>query len=283
MGTTMNTVSRESNGRTRPDTASCHERAVLRVIATSRNRLDKELSLYEMAEVAIMSPFHFNRTFHHVIGMPPRRFLSALRLDRARKLLLTTEERVTDVCFDVGYNSLGTFTRRFTETLGISPRALRGCVASTAAPVLQSPDVRPPARSDAGDVTGTVVVPEDFSGLVFVGLFDSAIPQGVPVACRVMAGSGSFSLNAPSGRWHLYALGIRQPAAPLNLLLFDDALRAAGGAVDVPARSARDPIRLALRPRSELDPPILLALPVLLTGRQARMRRAQVRSTEAVA
>ena len=47
------------------------------------------------------------------------------RLERARNLLVTTQERVTDVCFDVGYNSLGTFTRRFTETFGVSPRRLR--------------------------------------------------------------------------------------------------------------------------------------------------------------
>jgi AraC-like DNA-binding protein len=280
----MNLHSLQSTGRTRPDTAAFHERAVLRVVAAMRDRLDEELSLDQMAEVAIMSPFHFNRTFHHVTGMPPRRFLSALRLDRARRLLLTTEERVTDVCFDVGYNSLGTFTRRFTEMLGISPRALRGCATSSAASVVQSlPEARPPLLAEGGEVSGTVVVPDDFRGLVFVGLFGAALPQGAPVACRIMAGSGPFSLDAPAGQWHLYALGIRQPAAPLKLLLFDDALRASGGVVDLPAVAERDPVCLALRPPSELDPPILVALPVLLARRQLRMRRSTyVESAEAV-
>jgi hypothetical protein len=199
-------------------------------------------------------------------------------------LLLTTKERVTDVCFDVGYNSLGTFTRRFTEMLGISPRALRGCATSSAAPVVQSvPDARPPVRPEGGEVSGTIVAPDDFRGLVFVGLFGAALPQGAPVACRIMTGSGPFSLNAPAGQWHLYALGIRGPLAPLKLLLFDDALRGSGGVVDVPTVDGREPVRIALRPRSELDPPILVALPVLLARRQLRMRSpAHVDTAEAV-
>ncbi len=167
---------------------------------------------------------------------------------------------------------------------GVSPRALRGCATSKTGAVLQlAPDVRPPLRPAVGNVSGTIVVPDDFTGLVFVGLFGAAIPQATPAACCVIAGSGPFSLNAPAGRWHLYALGVRHPAEPRNLLLFDDALRASGGAVDVPASAERDPIRLELRPRSELDPPILLALPALLARRQQRMRRRTNRGAEAVA
>ena len=71
-------------GRSRPDTIASHERAVERVIALMHDRLDEELSLRTMAGVANMSAFHFNRTFHQVTGLPPRHFLSALRLDRAR-------------------------------------------------------------------------------------------------------------------------------------------------------------------------------------------------------
>lgn len=259
--------------KVRPDTMACHQRAVQRVITTMVERLDEELSLHDMAGVAIMSPFHFNRTFHHLIGMPPGRFLSALRLDRARRLLLTTKERVTDVCFDVGYNSLGTFTRRFTEVLGVSPRRLRSyAVGGTASPVALDPRPRGAATRPGAQLHGTVETPPGFAGAVLIGLFRSAVPQGVPAACRIVAGPGPFSLNAPSGRYHVYALGLRHPLRPLDLLMFDEAPRASGGVVDIPL----DPpaaLHLALRPRQDFDPPILLTLPLLLAKRQAaRMR-----------
>jgi len=279
----MNSPCFDLTSRMRADTAACHERAVRRVITTMRERLDEELSLKEMADVAIMSPFHFNRTFHHVVGMPPRRFLSALRVERARHLLLTTEERVTDVCFEVGYNSLGTFTRRFTETFGLSPRALRRCTMWNTPPDVQSAARRPSSRP-TGNVSGTIVAPDDFLGQVFVGLFATPIPQGMPVSCCVAYGSETFSLRAPAGRWHLYALGVRTPAAPLDLLLFDDALRASGGVIDVPSSHAHGSARLELRPRVEFDPPILLALPALMTGGQSRINRGPNRRiSEAVA
>lgn len=264
----MNGQTGAVHGRARPDTAACHERAVQRVIATMRERLDEELSLHEMADVAIMSPFHFNRTFHHVIGMPPGRFLSALRLERARRLLLTTEERVTDVCFDVGYNSLGTFTRRFTEVLGVSPRRMRSYAAAPDASSM--PAIRaavPPRRMDGCLVHGTVEAPKDFAGLVFVGLFRSAVPHGTPAACRVLAGVAPFTLSAPPGVFHAYALGLTRSSDPLGLLMFDEALRASAGTVEVSPTAPAPALRLSLRPRGDFDPPILLTLPLLLSRR----------------
>src|SRR5271167_3796038 len=102
----------------RSDTADFHTRAVQRVISTIRGRLDESISLTDMASVAYMSRFHFNRTFREITGLPPRRFLSALRVESATRMLLDTDHRVTDICLDVGYNSLGTFIRRFSEALG---------------------------------------------------------------------------------------------------------------------------------------------------------------------
>src|SRR5258707_14891588 len=97
-----------------------HHRAVERVISAMHQRLDEDFSLEEMANLAYMSPFHFNRIFRQLTGVPPCQFMSALRLESARRLLLTTQLSVTDVCFEVGYSSLGTFIRRFTDLLGLS-------------------------------------------------------------------------------------------------------------------------------------------------------------------
>ncbi len=61
----------------RPDTDASHERAVHNVIRAMHEHLDDTFSLDAMAEVAVMSPFHFNRTFREATGAPPCQFLSA--------------------------------------------------------------------------------------------------------------------------------------------------------------------------------------------------------------
>src|SRR5678815_3163943 len=81
--------------------------------------------LRDMSRVAYISEFHFNRVFHQITGLPPAKFISAMRLDEAKRLLLNTNQSVTDICFDVGYNSLSTFTRRFTQRVGLGPREFR--------------------------------------------------------------------------------------------------------------------------------------------------------------
>ena len=99
----------------RPDTADLHARAVQRVISTFRERLDEDITLEEMASVAYMSRYHFNRTFRQVTGLPPCRFLTKLRGEAATQMLLNTDNSVTDICLEVGYTSLGTFVRRFSD------------------------------------------------------------------------------------------------------------------------------------------------------------------------
>ncbi len=68
-----------------------HRLAVERVIAVMRERVDDTLPLHAMAEISHLSPYHFARVFRQVTGIPPGEFLSALRLERAKELLLTTD------------------------------------------------------------------------------------------------------------------------------------------------------------------------------------------------
>jgi AraC family transcriptional regulator len=86
-----------------------------------RDRAEGALSLRTMAEIAQLSPYHFARTFRRVTGIPPGEIQTTVRLERAKQLLLTTDLSVTGVCFEVGYESLGTFTTRFTQLVGLSP------------------------------------------------------------------------------------------------------------------------------------------------------------------
>src|SRR5438094_5068718 len=106
-------------------TLAAQTQAVEHAIQTMHTHLHEALTLEDLAAVAYLSPSHFHRVFCRLIGIAPGEFLSALRFQAARRLLLTTSLSVTDICFEVGYTSIGSFTSRFTHLVGLSPRLLR--------------------------------------------------------------------------------------------------------------------------------------------------------------
>ncbi|MGH9588552.1 MAG: helix-turn-helix domain-containing protein [Acidobacteriaceae bacterium] len=85
--------------------------------------------LQQAAREACLSEFHFHRLFRSTFGETPHDFLTRLRMDRARQLL-ASGRTVTDVCLDVGYESLGSFSSKFRAHYGQSPvefqRQVRG-------------------------------------------------------------------------------------------------------------------------------------------------------------
>src|ERR1700750_3298817 len=96
-------------------------RSMLRVPTTMHHSFDQDLDFEALARVASMSPDHLIRTFRSVFGETPHRYLQRRRIERAMFLLRTTDRDVTDVCFAVGFNSLGTFSRLFTSLVGEPP------------------------------------------------------------------------------------------------------------------------------------------------------------------
>jgi AraC-like DNA-binding protein len=88
-------------------------------------RSDSALTLREIASAACLSPFHFLRVFKAAFGTTPHEYLSACRVERAKFLLERTELPVTEICFAVGFESLGTFSSWFARITGSSPRAWR--------------------------------------------------------------------------------------------------------------------------------------------------------------
>ncbi len=86
---------------------------------------DKPLDVAALARVALTSEAHFIRTFKQTFGETPHRYLQRRRLERAMALLRETERPVTEICLDVGFTSLGSFSRTFTDVIGMSPTAYR--------------------------------------------------------------------------------------------------------------------------------------------------------------
>ncbi len=81
------------------------------------------VTIEAMARVAGMSPFHFARTFRRTFGQTPHAWLTDVRLQRAKMLLSRSGTHVTDVCFDVGFSSLGSFSTLFSRHVGLPPSA----------------------------------------------------------------------------------------------------------------------------------------------------------------
>jgi len=259
----------------RPDTVEFHSRAVQRVVGAIRQRLDENISLADMASVAYMSRYHFNRTFRQVTGLPPRRFLSKLRVEAATRMLLNTDSSVTDICLDVGYSSLGTFVRRFSGVLGISPRKLRMLRQSPSKNLLDCFEPEPDTAMNPlpqHGVIGRVQGPPSFSGPIFIGLFPSPIPEGRPAACATITQSGEFVMSrVPIGQYYVLALGMAWPHTVDDLFRYDVALRG-GGQLVAGGQSTVRCDDIVLRAASATDPPVLLNLPLLL-GKNRELRK----------
>ena len=239
------------------------EMAVERAIDTMRADLSQQLTVDDLARAAMFSKFHFTRVFQRATGVSPGRFLSAMRIQAAKRLLLTTSLNVIDISLRVGYNSVGTFSTRFTRSVGLAPTAFRRMGG-------YAPQIPVASSAEPGHATiqGRVSLPAGVSGhTLFLGLFPQRIPEGMPVGCAVMQEPGTFRFEkVPDGEWYLLCHSVTGSALSLDQ---DGFTCATVG----PIRT-RGPVSLLrnvqLRPMSKVDPPVLLAL---LDTRKAALDR----------
>ncbi len=116
-------------------TASAQHLQDLARLRRVRDRMDREyaqpLDVEALARGEHMSAGHLSRQFREAYGEPPYSYLMTRRIERAMALLLRDDLSVTEVCFAVGCSSLGTFSTRFTELVGMPPSAYRRHAAGT--------------------------------------------------------------------------------------------------------------------------------------------------------
>jgi AraC-like DNA-binding protein len=107
---------------------------VLRRLLRARDWMDRAyagpLDVAAVAKRAGASPAHFARLFKGVFGVSPHQYLATRRIERAMALLRSTDRSVTEICFAVGFHSLGTFSRTFRDIVGDSPTEYRVRMAS---------------------------------------------------------------------------------------------------------------------------------------------------------
>jgi AraC family transcriptional regulator len=107
------------------------DRRVRRAVELMHAHLGRELPLEELAAAAYLSPFHFARLFKKVMGASPHAYLAALRIERAKILLATTDLSITETAQRVGYASSSHFTKAFRQSTGLTPRAFRSALVKT--------------------------------------------------------------------------------------------------------------------------------------------------------
>ncbi len=104
----------------------------------ARDAIDRtyaeSLDIRRLARIAHVSEAHFIRTFRATFGETPHRYLQRRRVERAMFLLRESDRSVTEICFDVGFNSVGTFSRTFRDIVGESPSSYRARMPVVSAP-----------------------------------------------------------------------------------------------------------------------------------------------------
>jgi AraC-like DNA-binding protein len=109
-----------------------------RRLLRARDAMDRAygepLDVRAVAAVAHLSEAHFSRSFRATFGETPHRYLQRRRVERSMFLLRETDRSVTDICFDVGFMSLGTFSRTFREIVGETPSDYRASNGPVMAP-----------------------------------------------------------------------------------------------------------------------------------------------------
>ncbi|MCW2799277.1 MAG: AraC family transcriptional regulator [Aeromicrobium sp.] len=125
----------------------------LAVLRRVRDRMDREyakpLDVEALARGAHMSAGHLSRQFKLAYGESPYSYLMTRRIERAMMLLRRGDLSVTEICFEVGCSSLGTFSTRFTELVGVPPSVYRrdGVHATTGMPPCLAKQVTRPIRN----------------------------------------------------------------------------------------------------------------------------------------
>jgi AraC-like DNA-binding protein len=241
------------------------EQAVERVVRSMYESFGEQLTIDDMARTALFSKFHFSRVFRQVTGISPGRFLSAVRLHMAKRLLISTSLTVAEISNRVGYTSVGTFSSRFKSSVGVAPTLYRQSREYWALIPLNRH--RNTWATRYADVWGEILAPHTGGiGPMFVGLFSEAILQGSPVQCVMLERPGPYTLeHVPQGTWYVLAHSIA-PGDREDAIVPDPSASSprpwvgSQGPVTIAPGVADKPVDVLLRPMQVIDPPALLAL-----------------------
>jgi AraC family transcriptional regulator len=251
----------------RGNTLEAYRTAVERAIAYMKDHLTEPSDLDHLAGVAAVSKYHLVRVFDEMTGLSPRYFLACLRIQRAKELLLRPDASVTDVCYEVGYTSLGSFSNTFRDLVGVTPEAFRALPKRLTVKQFASAVwgyLASDRKISGAPLEGIVEKPSQSRGFIFVGTFTRGVPQGTPFSGTVMVKPGSFRIERPKlAEFYLMAVLIPFTANLSTMVATLPVGLVASLRLTNSNEAPSEKPHLRLRPLRVTDPPILLALPAL--------------------
>lgn len=202
--------------------AATADTLVATVLELARSR-PEELSVADLADHVGYSPFHFSRLVSDRLGIGPGQLLTALRIDRAKRLLLEDTDSIIDVATAVGFDSLSSFSRRFSATVGVPPGQLRR--------LAEKISDRPPLpfsllRPGPGSVRVILDLPQHAGARgdphVWIGWYPQPAPIGLPRSGTLVSGVQHIDLPQCPGAPHLLGFAVPALADPLDQLVPQD-------------------------------------------------------------
>ncbi|MDR2107899.1 MAG: AraC family transcriptional regulator [Coriobacteriales bacterium] len=238
-----------------------------------REHTDRELSIEELANRYGYSKFHFSREFKKAIGVSPNEYWAALKMEQS----LSDLERsgsILNAHLKTGYQSTGTFTTSFQKATGFTPGQYQEEIKklsiwnevkeyegrSDKIYTHWSFDKNDPATLQKHRLLVTCQVPDDFRGLLFLGMFPKPMPSGSPVIGKAMTKTGRpFIIDQiPNGEYYALVCAIKGNTNPLTYFLPKYWLRDLDRTPYVFPLEQDTKIELALREIDPTDPAIPL-------------------------
>ncbi|WP_239616586.1 helix-turn-helix transcriptional regulator [Cohnella mopanensis] len=239
------------------------------------------LPLTQLANHVGYSPYHFTRIFKERMGISPLYYASSVRLQKAKELLLRTNMSIRDVGLEIGQQSLGTFTTRFTERVGVTPSHFRNSTLHAENDLrslqkLSNWQTSSTIGHPYSTLEGTVRAEAAFEGVVLIGLFTKPIPEGNPRYGTILSSLGHFSLtDVKPGTYFLMATSVSWEMKSAEFMLPYTTLRTRSKAPITVSPESRIPYQeVVLHTPLPDDPPILISLPLLMSNFLSRMMQA---------
>lgn len=241
------------------------------VITYIQHHLDEPFSLSQLANYAGYSPYHFTRIFKEKMGISPFYYISALRMQKAKMLLLNTKFNIRDIGLEIGQQSLGTFTTQFTKRIGVTPSEFRKSPQLAqdyfkSLKQLNHWSLGQSIFNSSNKVEGIVESKTPFAGVILIGLFAKPIPEGLPLYGTLLSSVGEFYFtDVKPGIYYLMATSVSWGMEVSGFLLPETNLRFRSEKPIVIKDHHSVPHQLVtLRPPLLDDPPILVSIPLLM-------------------
>lgn len=236
----------------------------LRATQYLRTRFRERVTIGDLSAHLAYSPSHLTRVFTSVIGTSPMDYLAAWRLHEAKHLLIAHRLGVAETCHEVGYTSVGTFSRRFLRDVGTPPGSLRRIADRVAERTQPAVSLLVPA---AGRIRIRLDIPEKMRRTLgpapyqWVGTFPRPVPSGLPTSGTLRRHIDEVELPVvPGSPWILATIfpdgaDVHEQLAPTRPLV---------ARLRVPAEPVPGPVTLPVRAALPWDPAVLVALAALV-------------------